>query len=71
MTHQRLLPEPVFQQCETHIPRAEEHHGRGEPDFETVQVYAVDGELEAEQDIVDDGNCECGGDTVCLKIGRR
>ena len=61
----RRLAEPVLEQGEADVAGAVEDDGAGEPDLETVHVEAVDGELEAQQDVVHDRDRYAGRDTVC------
>ena len=60
----RRLAEPVLEQGEADVAGAVEDGGAGESDLETVRVEAVDGELEAEQDVVDDTDGDRARDTV-------
>ena len=55
-THQLLLAQPVLQQRVSQITGAKEHDRRREPDLKAVDVKPVHGELEAEQDVVDDAD---------------
>ena len=59
------LAEAVLEEREADVTRAGEHDRAGEPDLETVHVEAVDGELEAQQDVVHDRDRYAGRDTVC------
>ena len=50
------LPKAIFEQSESEVPRAGEDHCASQPNLKTVHVIPIDVELEAEQDVVDDGN---------------
>ncbi len=64
MTHQGLLAKTVLEERETDVAGPDKHDRRRQPDLETVHVVAVHGELEAEQDVVDDTDRNSRGDTV-------
>jgi hypothetical protein len=59
------LPETVLEEREADVAGAEEDNGGGNPDLERVHVEAVNRELEAEEDVVDDTDRRRGRDTVC------
>lgn len=63
-THQLFMPQPILQQRIPHRPRSKKHHRRSEPNLKTVQVEPVDAELEPEEDVVEDGDRDRGGDAV-------
>ena len=62
------LAEAVLQEREAEVARPEEHDRRREPDLERVQVEAVHGELEPEQDVVDDRDRARARYTVCVRV---
>jgi len=62
--YQVLVPKTVFQEGIPNSSGPEENDGGGEPDLETRDVEAVDGELEPKQDVVDDADGDRGRDTV-------
>ena len=65
------MAELVFKRRKPHISRAEEDDGNGEPDLETMLVESVNRELESEQHIVQDTDCDRGRDTICRKQKRK
>ena len=46
------LAEAVLEQCKANVPGARENHGARQPDFETVLVESVDGNVPTKQEIV-------------------
>lgn len=59
------MPQSVLQQCVPNRAAPKEYGGAGEPDLETRDVESVDGELEPEQNVVEDTDGDRGRDTVC------
>ena len=61
---ERFLTETILQQGEAEVAGSEEYDRRREPDLETVEVETVDGELPAQQHVVDNRDGDRAGDTV-------
>lgn len=62
--NQAPLAQPILQNREPDVTRPKEHNSRSQPDLERVHVEIVDGELPAEETVVDDADGDGAGDTV-------
>jgi hypothetical protein len=63
-TEEALVSQTILEQREANVTRAEEDDGDSDPDLGRVHVKSVDGELKAEEDVVDHADRRRRRDTV-------
>jgi len=59
------MPEAVLQEGKRNITGCGEHNHTSEPDFETVEIPAINVDGKSEQEIVEQGEGCASSDTVC------
>ena len=59
------MPKAVLQEGECDVTGSREHNHTSEPDFETVEIPAIDIDGESKQEVVEQGESCAGSDTVC------
>lgn len=59
------LAETILEKREADVARAWEHNHAGEPNLETVEVEAIDGETPPEKEVIKGRQDGSAGKTIC------